>query len=56
MSNILPLNLEENDPFDNALPLSQSNSGSCPSYLNNVVDISDDDFEIPSSQKRSNDG
>ena len=55
MSDLLPLSSKENDPFENALPLTQSNSDSCPSYLDAVVDISDDDFEIPCSQQRLDD-
>ena len=36
------------DAFENIAPLSQPTA----SYLDNVVDISDDDFDIPCSQKR----
>ena len=41
------------DPFENSAPLSQPTPTT--SYLDNVVDISDDDFEIPCSQKRHHD-
>ena len=40
------------DAFENVAEL--SNSGP-PSYLCTVEDISDDDFDIPCSQKRLND-
>ena len=39
------------DAFENVAPLSQPTG----SYLDNVVDISDDDFDIPCSQKRQYD-
>ena len=55
MSEYPPVTFEENDPFDNDMPLSQSQGVSCLSYLNAVVDISDDDFDIPCSQVIPND-